>query len=775
LNLTDGKATTWNADADNSVFCLAINNGVMYAGGQFSNIGGQSCYNLAAINLSTGKAFSWNPMPDGKVYALALTNTMVYVGGSFNNIDGVNRKSIASFDLTNNRSLIHNYSADDTVFCLAASTKSLFAGGTFTSVGGETRKYLAVYNSLNGQLNSWKLNNITLTSSSEIRALILKNGALYIGGEFSNINGTSASSIAAINLSTQSVTAWPYNINSAVSAMAIYNDTIYLGGEFTQINSVTQNRLAAFTISTLTKLAWNPNVNNTVNDMVIYNSNLYIGGQFTTIGAQSRNNLASFNLFTHTINTWNPNANGPVRTITQQNNLLFVGGDFTAIGSFERLKLAAISPITSLANSWNPAANGSVNSIVFMDSLAYIGGVFNQLGGQTRNKLGAVNLYSGVLDNWIPDIDINVNDLAFSSKSFFVGSEFNDRKIMVYSFHKMCANTINTTITTVDSINFCEGKSALIFPTTTSNYNYQWYKNGSSIPNAIDSVLNVNSNGTYNLVLTNYPGCRNESNKITFKLSPKPIIYEIYSNLVPINNTTVKYNVIQNAGSTYQWFVNNINQDSLSTTNLLSVLWKNVGPNKVEVIEKNSLGCVSDTASKIVQVLPETLQFSVDTLRFNLTTLYKTITVNTNTSWVGSPAESWLSLGPAFGNGTTATVITVQPNNGKQRLSYINFVAGSLNKKLVVIQEGPVGLLEQNSLDAISVSPNPTNGLIQINNQSKHHVEIEIINISGHTVFKNQIVFAQNMVDINLELEQGIYFVKINSQQAQKVVKLVVN
>ena len=41
--------------------------------------------------------------------------------------------------------------------------------------------------------------------------------------------------------------------------------------------------------------------------------------------------------------------------------------------------------------------------------------------------------------------------------------------------------------------------------------------------------------------------------------------------------------------------------------------------------------------------------------------------------------------------------------------------------------------------------------------------------------FKNQIVFAQNMVDINLELEQGIYFVKINSQQAQKVVKLVVN
>jgi hypothetical protein len=775
LNLTDGKATTWNADADNSVFCLAINNGVMYAGGQFSNIGGQTCYNLAAINLSTSRALSWNPMTDGKVYALSLTNTMVYVGGSFNNIAGVNRKSIASFDLTNNRSLIYDYSADDTVFCLAASTKSLFVGGTFTSVGGKYREHLAVYNTNNGQLTNWKLNSIGGSSSAEIKTLILKNEQLFIGGNFSGVNGTSAEDICAINILTNAVTVWPYRFNSTINTMAIFNDTIYLGGDFTQINSITQNRLAAFTISTLTKLAWNPNVNNTVNDMIIYNNNLYVAGEFTIVGSQNRNNLAAFNLLTNNINTWNPNANGSVRTITQKNNQLFVGGDFTAIGSAVRPKLAAISATTSLANSWNPTANGRVNSIVFNDSLAYIGGVFNQLGGQTRNKLGSVNLYSGVLDNWNPDIDINVNDLVFSSKSLFVGSEFNERKIMVYSFNKMCANTINTTITTLDSFNFCEGKSALLFPTTASNYNYQWYKNGSSIPNAIDSVLIVNSNGTYSLVLTNYPGCRNESNKITFNLSPKPIIYEIFSNLAPINNTIVKYNVIQNAGSTYQWFVNNANQDSLSTSYLLSVLWKNVGPNKVEVIEKNVLGCVSDTASKIVQVLPETLQFSVDTLRFNLSSFYKTITVNTNTSWIGSPAESWLSLGPASGKGTTATVITVQPNNGKQRLSYINFVAGSLNKKLVVIQEGPVGLLEQNMLDAISVSPNPTNGLIQINNQSKQNIEIEITNISGQTVFKNQTVFAQNIVDINLELKQGIYFVKINSQQAQKVIKLVVN
>ncbi len=776
LNLTDGKATTWNADADNVVFCLAINNGIMYAGGQFNNIGGQASYNLAAINLSTSRALSWNPMPDGKVYALALTNTMVYVGGSFNTIAGVNRKSIASFDLTNNRSLIYDYSADDTVFCLAVSSKGLFVGGTFNSVGGKTREHLAVYNTNNGQLTNWKLNSIGGTSSAEIKTLILKNEQLFIGGNFSGINGTSAEDICAINILTNVVTAWPYRFNNTINTMAIFNDTIYIGGEFTQINSTTQNRLAAFTISTLTKLAWNPNVNNSVNDMVIYNNNLYVAGQFTTIGSQSRNNLAAFNLLTHNINTWNPDANGSVRTITQKNNILFVGGDFTAIGALDRFKLAAISPITSLANGWNPTANGSVNSIVFNDSLAYIGGSFNQLGGQTRNKLGAVNLYSGLLDNWNPDLDIDVNDLTFSSKSLFVGSEFNDRKMMVYSFNKMCANTINATITTLDSLNICEGKSALLFPTTASIYNYQWYKNGNSILNATDSVLNVTSSGTYSLVLTNYPSCRNESNAITFNATPKPVILDILSNVSPINNTTVIYSVNPNSGSTYRWFVNNMNQDSISKSNLLPVLWKNFGPNKVEVIETNVLGCVSDTTSKIIQVLPETLQFSVDTLRFNLTTFSRTIFVNTNTSWVGSPADSWLSLSPNSGKGNSATVISVLANNsGPKRLSYINVTAGSITKSLVVIQDGTVGLLEQNVLDAVTLSPNPTNGLIQINNQSKQNLDMEITNISGQTVFKNQILFSQNIVDINLALEQGIYFVKINSQQAQKVIKLVVN
>ncbi|MFY8109587.1 MAG: T9SS type A sorting domain-containing protein [Bacteroidia bacterium] len=63
----------------------------------------------------------------------------------------------------------------------------------------------------------------------------------------------------------------------------------------------------------------------------------------------------------------------------------------------------------------------------------------------------------------------------------------------------------------------------------------------------------------------------------------------------------------------------------------------------------------------------------------------------------------------------------------------------------------------------------------QINNTPKQNVEMEIINISGHTVLKNQTLFAQNIIDLYLELEQGIYFVKINSQDAQKVVKLVVN
>jgi hypothetical protein len=56
---------------------------VIYAGGWFSNIGGQARGNIAALDASTGAATSWNPNVNGNTYALAASGGIVLAGGAF--------------------------------------------------------------------------------------------------------------------------------------------------------------------------------------------------------------------------------------------------------------------------------------------------------------------------------------------------------------------------------------------------------------------------------------------------------------------------------------------------------------------------------------------------------------------------------------------------------------------------------------------------------------------------------------------------------------------
>ena len=56
-----GQATSWNPDADGYVYALAVTGSTVYAGGNFSAIGGQARNHIAALDATTGAATSWNP------------------------------------------------------------------------------------------------------------------------------------------------------------------------------------------------------------------------------------------------------------------------------------------------------------------------------------------------------------------------------------------------------------------------------------------------------------------------------------------------------------------------------------------------------------------------------------------------------------------------------------------------------------------------------------------------------------------------------------------
>jgi len=108
LDSTTGLATAWNpSSVSGTVYALAISGLTIYAGGDLIFIGGQTRNNIAAIDTTTGLATAWNPNVGGEpyhnpgksVYALAVSDSTVYAGGDFTTIGGQIHPCLAVFDI----------------------------------------------------------------------------------------------------------------------------------------------------------------------------------------------------------------------------------------------------------------------------------------------------------------------------------------------------------------------------------------------------------------------------------------------------------------------------------------------------------------------------------------------------------------------------------------------------------------------------------------------------------------------------------------------------
>jgi hypothetical protein len=101
LSARTGTASTWGADAESDeillshVITIAVDAGVLYAGGAFNRIGGLSRNHLAAVNTLTAEVLEWKPDPDGYVLALAVDHRAIYAVGTFSTMGPEPRVGIA--------------------------------------------------------------------------------------------------------------------------------------------------------------------------------------------------------------------------------------------------------------------------------------------------------------------------------------------------------------------------------------------------------------------------------------------------------------------------------------------------------------------------------------------------------------------------------------------------------------------------------------------------------------------------------------------------------
>jgi hypothetical protein len=445
VSTVNAEATTWDPNATNTVRQLALDSssGLVYAAGDFTSIGGSTRNRIAALSVTTANLAPWNPNVDNSVLALALDTAggRIAFGGSFASVDVTERSAIAATApaTTTNSDLASATSIDvgttGAIRAAVLSGTTLYIGGDFTWVNGAPRKHLAAIDTTTGNPTAW---NPTTDQTVRAFALDATNGTLYVGGDFANAGGSLRQHLAAFSTATGNVTTWSSPANGSVNALAVdpAGGVLYAGGSFTNAGWQTRNRLAALSTATGAATSFDANLNNAANALALDTTNgiLYVGGTFTVVnGATTRNRIVAVSTSTGTATSWDANASAAVDAlaIDPANNLVYAGGAFTTVnGATTRNRLAALSTTTATATSWDANANNIVYALTLdsANGALYAAGTFTTLNGVfSRNRLAALSTATATATAWNPNVGAsNVYALAvdLSAGKAYLGGDF---------------------------------------------------------------------------------------------------------------------------------------------------------------------------------------------------------------------------------------------------------------------------------------------------------------------------------------------------------------
>ncbi len=383
-----------------------------------------------------------------------------------------------------------------------------FLGGTFSSFTTKdgastyTREGLAAINTKTGTMLNWTCN---LNANGTAKGIILdKNGnSLYIGGDFTDINGVSKSRLAKINTDGSVVSGFTTtNINNSIGdqggtcmCLNLTGDTLFFEGAFTDINGSARKNLASVktTDGSLT--------NFTPADFYLSAATcrfilLSKDGHSIYLGSNSAGlNFKSVNVATGSdVGEFDFQIDGGLVACGQiQGNYLYLGGIFTQvmgntnIQRIAKIDVSGATPVlvTTFNNGATNRPDGTVRRLFATSNALYLTGEFNNLGSTPRVKYGAVSTTDGAAQSWNPNypgggqtthsITSSIIGTYASSKLYMVGGGQNSfNRFSAVTFTPPATNidgTATSTITSNSTTVFSNGAGILAKLTTGGSSN----------------------------------------------------------------------------------------------------------------------------------------------------------------------------------------------------------------------------------------------------------------------------------------------------------------
>ncbi len=251
----------------------------------------------------------------------------------------------------------------------------------------------------------------TVQINGVVWAQVTVGNTVYATGQFTQARpaGVAAggagtvtrNNLLAYNITTGAlITTFNHSLNGIGLTIAASPDgsRVYVGGQFTTVDGASHQRIAAFDTATGALVtSFTASLNNTVRALTASNSAVYVGGAFTAANGTARAYLASYTTAGGLL-TWNPGTDFPVYalTMTPDGTGVVAGGGFVTLAGAPAIGMGAVDAITGASRPW--AANtvikdsGTTSRIVGLtaDGTQVYGiGFFYTVGGNFEGRFAA--------------------------------------------------------------------------------------------------------------------------------------------------------------------------------------------------------------------------------------------------------------------------------------------------------------------------------------------------------------------------------------------------
>jgi trimeric autotransporter adhesin len=311
--------TTWDPDGAGPQPALLV------AGGAFHSVEGVPANYVAARDPVTGHWQALGGGTNNQVFCLAVYNGELIAGGEFTQADGQSASYIARWNGTSWQSL--GIGVGNEVHALFVHNGELIAAGYFTSAGGGAANHIARWNG-----SSWQ--PLGAGIGDWVLSLVDYNGDLIAGGYFVTAGGAPANHIARWDGS--SWYALGVGTNNTVANLAVYFGEVIAGGFFTQAGGLPAAYIARWNGASWSALG--SGLGYATQALSVYNSELIAGGAFTSAGGSPVGYIARWNGASW--QTLGSGADGSVLSLWVNGSELVAGGGFSNAGGLPASEMA---------------------------------------------------------------------------------------------------------------------------------------------------------------------------------------------------------------------------------------------------------------------------------------------------------------------------------------------------------------------------------------------------------------------------------------------------